>query len=234
MTLFNDLFEFVKTQYATFGYLIVPLSAYMENTVLLGLIFPGATLLILGGVVAAQGTLSLPVVILLGWLGMWLGCCTDYWIGRAGLWRLLEKTRFKKWLDPGLAEATVILEERGGRAIFLAHFLGQIRTFVALTAGVIHFPFRKFALYELAATFVWSIIYCSAGYLVGDSLDSIQNFFKLMGVVVAALAFVGYLYWRKRRNRQLEAELQSQKAIRPADLDPDQSLDPVGTGKPHD
>ena len=59
----------------------------------MGNILPGSTMLILGAVFAAQGKLSLPLVILLGWLGMFLGCCTDYWLGRAGLWWLVENTR---------------------------------------------------------------------------------------------------------------------------------------------
>src|SRR5689334_2355030 len=113
----GQIIELIKSQYASYGYLIVLIAAYMENTILLGIVLPGSSMLILGAAFAAQGTLSLPLVILLGWVGMFLGCCTDYWIGRAGLWRLIEKTRLGRWLSPGLKEAQLILERWGGRSI---------------------------------------------------------------------------------------------------------------------
>ncbi len=213
----NGIIEFLKTQYASYGYLIVFLGAYLENTVITGLILPGGTLIVLGGVFAAQGTMSLPLVMLLAWMGMFLGSSTDYWIGRLGLWRIIEKTRLHNWLNKGLTEAKLLLIEKGPQTIFLAHFLGQIRTFMALTAGIVKMPFHKFALYELFASLFWSILYCGAGYLIGNSLDQINNLFTILAGVGLVVAVFAYWSWKKHRDKRVQAEEQALETTEKAD-----------------
>src|SRR5437868_6996099 len=114
MDFLNNFLDIIKQQYATFGYLIVFLGAYFENTIFLGLILPGGSLVLLGAVYASDGTLSFPLVILLGWLGMALGNSTDYWLGRWGIYNLIKKTRFNARLEPQMNKASKFLQERGG------------------------------------------------------------------------------------------------------------------------
>ncbi len=195
MGFFNDILEFVKQQYASFGYLIVFLGSYFENTVLLGLILPGGSLVLLGAIYASEGTLWLPLVILFGWLGMFLGNSSDFWLGRLGVLKLIEKTRLQSMLAPHMLTARNFLNKRGGRAIFISHFFGHIRSFVAITAGATHFPFARFARYELAAALVWNILYCLVGFFFAASIKGIEGLFSGVGiglVVLIAVAFVSY------------------------------------------
>jgi membrane protein DedA with SNARE-associated domain len=205
--LFDGIYIWLRDNYAAYGYLIVLIFAYLENTIIMGLILPGGTFVILGGVFAAQGQLSLPLVILTGWVGMWLGTSTDYWIGRAGAWRLIEKTRLRRWLEPGLKEASLLLKEKGGTAIFMGHLLGQIRTFVAVTAGIVKMPFQKFGLYEFFAAGMWNLMYIGAGYFIGGSIDRIENIFQIMAGVAVVVALAGLYFWKKQKARQLETEM---------------------------
>ncbi len=192
MQFFNDLLEAIKAQYTTYGYLIVFLAAYLENTVILGLILPGGSLVLLGAIYAAGGTLSLPLVIFFGWIGMALGNSTDYWIGRFGLYRLIENTRLKKYLDPHMASATDFLNKRGGAAIFISHFIGHLRSFVAMTAGAVKFPFRRFAVYELAAALIWNLIYALAGFFLAASASTFESIFGGVSIVMVGLLAIGY------------------------------------------
>jgi membrane protein DedA with SNARE-associated domain len=203
----SGFIEFLKSNYLAYGYLIVLFGSYLENTVLMGLIFPGGLLIVLGGVFAAQGDLSLPLVILMGWIGMFCGSSTDYFIGRAGLWRVIEKTRLKRWVEPGLKEARLLLEEKGAQSIYLAHCLGQIRTFAALTAGIVRMPYRKFAFYEAGAALLWNILYVGAGYLFGQSLGAVDNIFKIGAGVALVIGAISYFSWKRGRAKRLQAEL---------------------------
>lgn len=212
MDFFNNILDFVKQQYATFGYLIVFLGAYFENTIFLGLILPGGSLVLLGAIYSSEGTMFLPLVILLGWLGMFLGNSTDFWLGRAGVIRLIEKTRFKDKLAPHLETARKFLDKRGGWAIFFSHFIGHIRSFVAITAGTTRFPYSRFARYELLAALIWNIGYCLAGFFFAESIKKIEGLFSGVGiglVVVVAVGFFGYKAFNWWRDRQT-------KTIRPA------------------
>lgn len=205
MGFFNDILDFVKHQYATFGYLIVFLGAYFENTILLGLILPGGSLVLLGAIYASEGSLWLPLVILFGWLGMFLGNSTDFWLGRLGVLKLIEKTRLNAKLAPHMLTARNFLDKRGGRAIFFSHFIGHIRSFVAITAGATRFSYARFARYELAAALVWNILYCLAGFFFAESIKKVEGLFSGVGiglVVLIAVAFVGYKAFSWFRNRR--------------------------------
>jgi membrane protein DedA with SNARE-associated domain len=196
MDFLNHILEIVKQQYASFGYLIVFLGAYFENTIFLGLILPGGSLVLLGAVYAADGTLSLPLVLLLGWLGMALGNSTDYWLGRLGINNLIKKTRFSARLEPQMEKANQFLQERGGLAVFLSHFIGHLRSFVALTAGTVHFSFRRFVAYELAAAFLWNLLYCLLGFFLANSVSNLDGVIGRVGLIMAGIVLAGYLGYK--------------------------------------
>lgn len=209
MDFFNNILEFVKQQYATFGYLIVFLGAYFENTIFLGLILPGGSLVLLGAIYSSEGTMFLPLVILFGWLGMFLGNSTDFWLGKVGVLRLIEKSRFKEKMRPHLETARKFLDRRGGWAIFFSHFIGHIRSFVAITAGATRFPYIRFARFELAAALAWNIMYCLAGFFFAQSIHKIESLFSGLGislVIVLVVAFLGYKafgWWRERQPKTI-------------------------------
>ena len=209
MDFFNNILDFVKQQYATFGYLIVFLGAYFENTIFLGLILPGGSLVLLGAIYSSEGTMFLPLVILFGWLGMFLGNSTDFWLGRVGVIRLIEKTRFKDKLAPHIETARKFLDRRGGWAIFFSHFIGHIRSFVAITVGATRFPYCRFARYELLAALIWNIMYCLAGFFFAESIKKIEGLFSGVGiglVVIVGVGFFGYkgyTWWRDRQPKTI-------------------------------
>lgn len=191
----QHLIEVLRMAYATWGYPIVLLGALLENTALLGLVLPGGSLVLLGAVYAQQGAMALPLVLLMGWLGMVLGTSVDYALGRWGLRTSLGHTRLMPRLEPKLAEAERFLERHGAWALLLAHFIGHVRSFVAITAGAGRLPYRRFLLYEGIAALAWNIVFVGAGYIVGENLHLLSRFIGGAGLVIAlllALAYAGY------------------------------------------
>src|SRR5947209_19790568 len=98
----QQIMETFRAAYSTWGYPLVLLGALLENTALLGLILPGGSLVLLGAVYAQQGVLALPLVLVLGWLGMVLGTSLDYAFGRWALRATFGQTRLMARLDPKL------------------------------------------------------------------------------------------------------------------------------------
>lgn len=188
----NDIVNFFKEQYANYGYWIVFASALLENTIILGLFLPGGTLILLGAVAASQGTLNIWWVVLLGWLGLFLGNLVDYWIGRLGIFHLIDKTPLKKYLDIHMKTAREFLDARGPLAISVSLFLGAIRSFVMLTCGAVKFPFGRFVLYQIPASFVWNAIYCLLGYFLASAIGSVDNIVTVISVVIIATVLMGY------------------------------------------
>src|SRR5918995_2511824 len=65
--------------------------AFIENTVVLGFLLPGGTVVALSGAAGRSASLSLPWLIVMSALGMTGGALTNYYCGRAGLQRVLAR-----------------------------------------------------------------------------------------------------------------------------------------------
>src|SRR3954451_7938002 len=192
----HHVVDALRAAYGTWGYPLVLVGALLENTALLGLILPGGSLVLLGAVYAQQGVLALPLVLVLGWLGMVLGTSLDYAVGRWALRSTLGHTRLMARLEPKLGEAERFLERHGAWAFLLAHFIGHVRSFVALTAGTSRLPYRRFLRYEALAALAWNLVWVMAGYLVGAHLGLLQRLMSGAGLAVVLVVVAGYLAYR--------------------------------------
>ena len=192
----QQIMETLRAAYSTWGYPLVLLGALLENTALLGLVLPGGSLVLLGAIYAQRGAMALPLVLVLGWLGMVLGTSLDYALGRWGLHSTLGRTRLMARLEPKLAAAQRFLARHGAWALVLAHFIGHVRSFVAITAGASRLPYRRFLLYEGIAALAWNLVWVTAGYLVGKHLDALQRLVGGTGLALVVLALVAYVAYR--------------------------------------
>lgn len=66
----------------TWTYALVAALAFLETGAFVGLIAPGETAIVLGGVVAAEGEVSLAVILPLAWLAAALGDLASFWLGK--------------------------------------------------------------------------------------------------------------------------------------------------------
>jgi membrane-associated protein len=203
--------ELLGTLYDRWGYLIVFLGALFENTALLGLFLPGASLALLGAFYAQQGTLQLGWVIFFAWAGTVFGYHADYLLGRLLLTRLLGLWG-DSWLGRRLRLAARVrlggrfLTRHGGKAILLSHVVGHVRSFVALSAGATHMTYRRFLAFELVAALLWNTAFCLLGYFAGTERERLQLLLERSGWVVLAVVvalFVGWRILRGRRGRRV-------------------------------
>lgn len=195
----QDVAHLLSDAYGTWGYPIILGGALLENTALLGLLLPGGALVLLGAVYAQQGMLLLPVVLLCGWLGMILGTSVDFALGRWGVRSSLWQRHWRVRMEPKLADAERFLARHGVWALLLAHFIGHIRSFVAITAGMSGLPYRRFLCYEVIAALAWNIVWVTAGYLVGTNLGLLQRFVSGAGLALLLAVGLGYLIYRRVR-----------------------------------
>src|SRR3712207_598146 len=80
-----DLEGFLTDLSDTLGawtYLLVGGLAFLETGAFVGLVAPGETAIVLGGVVAAQGGVSLPVILVVAWVAAAAGDLASYTLGR--------------------------------------------------------------------------------------------------------------------------------------------------------
>ena len=196
----SEWIEMLGHLYGSLGYPLVLLGAALENTFLVTLVFPGGTIVLLGGIYARLGQLELPYVVLSGWIGTVLGATVDYGLGRWG-GRLLRPLLTRPDLAAGLDRVGELLRRYGMLALVAGHFVGPLRSLVALSAGMAgmaRMEYWRFALYELPAALLWASAYGLGGYLLADQIPLLEQILERFGWAVAAAGAL-VIGWRVRR-----------------------------------
>lgn len=169
----------------------------MENSVILGFLFPGVTIIIFAGFVVRTLNENLALVVLIATLGAFLGDNLDYFLGVKLGWVLKNKPLFSKPIN--LVEP--FLKKHGVYAVFIGRFSGWSRAWVALTCGVTQFSYTKFLAVSFFSALVWTTIWIILGYLLGGNQDLIEKFLSQASI----LAWVGFtlvlIYYFKTRIR---------------------------------
>ena len=215
----RDLIELLGQFYNNYGYLTVFLGTLGENTALLGLFLPGNSLALLGAVYARLGTLNLGWVITLATLGTVLGYHIDYLLGRfvlagaANRWsasRLGRRVR----LAGRLRLARKLIARHGGKAILISHLIGQLRSFIALSAGLTRMSYPRFLGYELVAATIWNTAFCMLGYFLASEVESLQALIERAGWVLLGVLILLLLAWRFFGGRMKQRLLRERRAAR--------------------
>ena len=209
----HEWIELLSQFYHDYGYLTVFLGTMGENTALLGLLLTGNALALLGAVYARLGTLNLGWVICLAFLGTVVGYHLDYLLGRFVLARAATRWSTSRLgrrvrLAARLRLARLLIAKHGGKAILISHLAGQLRSFVALSAGTTGMNYRRFLGYELVAAAVWNTAFCLLGYLLAAEIDRLQMLIERVGWALLGVLVLMFLSWRffggrmKQRLRQ--------------------------------
>jgi membrane protein DedA with SNARE-associated domain len=212
----EEWLTFLRSLYEQYGYPIVFGSSFAENTAVFGLILPGNSLVLLGAYYARLGVLNLGLVILLATLGTIVGYHVDFLFGRfvmAHVIKYLSATRLGQRLRLAgrMRMAHMLLAKHGGKAILLSHLTGHIRSFVAISAGMIRMPYLTFLLFEVIAATIWNTLYALLGYSIALNIDQLAALIQQAGLLIFAALVVIYVLWRlvkSRLERRLRVERQ--------------------------
>jgi membrane-associated protein len=209
--------------FSRYAYSLGFFGALVENTVLLGFLLPGGTVVALAGAGARTAGLSLPLLILFGAAGMTGGAIIDYFLGRAGIVRLLRHRWTGKWgrqLEGQLDQAAPLLNRHGWWMMLIAHAFGHGRSSLAVAAGASGLPLHRLIAIELPAALLWSAFYTGGGYFLADRWHVIEVAFRRAGWIGAAFTIAGFLGWwgwrRVLQQRQAAQSMRSAPATAPA------------------
>jgi membrane protein DedA with SNARE-associated domain len=181
-------------------YLTMAALAFGEAAVFLGVVLPGETALLFGGVLAAAGQLSLPVMIGLAVAAAIIGDSVGYEVGRWGGVALRDSRAGRFVGEARWRRAEVFMTRRGGWAVFLGRWVGVLRALMPALAGMSRMPYRRFLAFNAAGGALWATVVVMAGYLAGASWQRVTTYFgwgagALVTVVVAIAAAT--VVWRR-------------------------------------
>jgi undecaprenyl-diphosphatase len=217
---------------APWGYVVVGLAVFLENSIGAGVVVPGETLVILGGFYARVGDppLALPLLSFLVVAFAVAGDNIGYLIGRRFGRGFLERHGRKLFVTPErLVLAERYYEQHGGKTVFLGRFIPVVRSVGFIVAGVAHMRWRRFIAYDLAGAAIWGVGHTLIGYFLGASYERWEKYLTPvgLGLFVVLLVLIGgskILAARRKVSEELE-EIEEE-------LEQERELEPeVGTGK---
>ena len=191
-------------------YLAVGILAFLETGAFIGLVAPGETTVIVGGLVAGQGVISLYVLIAIVWTCAVLGDVTSYTLGRRlGREFMVKHGARVKITEERLEQVEAFFERRGGATILIGRFIGLVRAIAPFIAGASRMPLRKFLPYDILGAGLWATTFCVLGYVFWRSFDQLTAWVSrglfAFGLFVAVVVAIVFLV-RLQRNEELQAK----------------------------
>jgi membrane protein DedA with SNARE-associated domain len=191
-------------------YLLVGVLAFLETGAFVGLVAPGETFVILGGVLAGEGTVNYALLLAIVWASALSGDLVSFWLGRRLGRSFLEKHGPRvKITAERLRHVEAFLDKHGGKAIVIGRFLGFVRAVAPFVLGSSGVAWRRFVPYAVIGSGLWSALFVTLGFLFWQSLDSLLSWVKqgafafgtVVVIVVAAIAIVHWLGVEGNRDR---------------------------------
>jgi membrane-associated protein len=162
--------------------------------------FPSETAVIVCGIQAARGQLSLSWVIAVAALGAFVGDSTSYAVGRWLGTPVVKRFFSGETAQRRLEWAKDFLQERGSYVLVIARFIPGGRTATTLTAGIVRLPWMtRFAPYIAVAAILWASYAALLGYLGGRTFENKPIYALLLAFGIAALITVGVEVYRRIR-----------------------------------
>ena len=193
----------VATGLGQWTYLVVGVLAFLETGAFVGLVAPGETVVIVGGVIAGQGEIGLTLLIGIVWAAAVLGDSTSFLVGRRlGRTFVLRHGAKVKITEARLEQVESYFDRHGGKTILIGRFIGLVRALAPFIAGSSGLPYRRFIPYSIVGTGLWATTFSVLGYVFWRSFDEVAHIAGqatfAFGVVVAVI--VGSVYaWRRLR-----------------------------------
>ena len=143
-------------QHQGYALMIVPLFAFMETCVGIGLFVSSLFLVIICSIFYANGWASVPEMAILAAIGSSLGDHVGFYFGRAvgpGLHGLkVVQANQDKW-----QRTEAMVRDLGAWAIFIGRFLPAIRSLVPAMLGISGFNRWHYSLLDFSACSLWAL-----------------------------------------------------------------------------
>ena len=192
------MLEWITELLTNYGYWIVLAAALIEGEHLL----IGLSAVVSAGFGDLDQKLSLTLIILVAFIGTTISDQVLYYFGKYFGPRLLK---WRPSLQPKADKAFDLLKKRDIWFIMANRFMYGLRIIGPIMIGSSGVDPRKFFFWNVIAAFVWAVVVCVVGYLLGSAAEEVLgNFdkykFYVFGFIAAiVLGIVLYKLHKRRR-----------------------------------
>lgn len=203
-----DAHDIIKT----LGTLGVLAALFIETGLLVGLLLPGDSLLFVAGI-AASGTasalfgeqLSYTQLLIGAPIAATAGSQCGHWLGHKYGRPFFDRPNSRFFNQERVQQTERWLVKYGlGKALILSHFIPFVRTLLNPLCGIVGISARKFFLWNVIGSYIWTVGLISAGFLLGEQLKGSVDQYLLPIValiIIASLVPIALEIMRERKRR---------------------------------
>jgi membrane protein DedA with SNARE-associated domain len=166
----------------------------------MGVPVPGETAIILAGLAANSGRLSIVAVIALAAGAAIIGDNIGFEIGRRGGRAVLERPgRFERERRRVLELGDPFFEKHGAKAVFFGRWIVGLRVWAAWFAGASEMRRSTFVFWNAAGGIGWATTVGLAAYFGGKAVEHVIASIGLYGGLAVVVVALGFVYAHRRR-----------------------------------
>jgi membrane-associated protein len=182
------------------GYALLASIVFAETGLLVGLFFPGDSLLFTVGVVCGAGNLDIVKICVLLTAGSILGDQSGYFLGYRTGPRIFSRPDSRFFKQEYVRRTQAFYEKHGGKTLIYAKFVPIVRTFAPFMAGVGRMNYVRFLSFNIFGGVGWVLSATLAGYYLGGVAMIRHNFEKVViAIVVISVLPVLLQFFRSRK-----------------------------------
>ena len=187
-------------EFAWLGNWLFLILAFIESAPFIGVFIPGATLISIGGFLAAQGYLNTWDVIIFATIGAILGDFFSYSLGRwGGDWIKQNKIINHRLLYHG----EKFFQNHGNKSVFLGRFFGPIRAIIPFIAGLAKMKQGPFIFWNILSAIGWAILNVFLGFFSGTLFSFIfKRWSGRVSLILIILIGLLLIYWLAKKKGQ--------------------------------
>ncbi len=167
--------------------------------------FPSEIVLVPAGYLAAQGHMSISLIMVSGLGGSLLGAFINYYLALTLGRTILE--RYGKYFfikESALIKMDDYFAKHGHISTFTGRLIPGIRQLISIPAGLAKMNLVTFSIFTGLGAGIWAFILVMLGYFIGNNQELLSEYLHQILIVVLvllALLTLAYTYFHKKNNK---------------------------------
>ena len=179
----------------------------------LGVPIPEDITLLAAGILAALGNISFEGAMIAGFVGVMVGDCFMFFMGRKFGYKVFELPGFRRYFTKERIDIARNRVLNNSKFIcFIARFMPGLRSPIFLTSGILGVHPLIFLALDGFAALISVPVWIWLGYYLGNNIDTALDTatkyqgYAIAGVVVVILAYVAFKKFSRPKKSQTETE----------------------------
>ena len=199
------ILDFISNAAPFWIYVALFAFAYVEN------VFPPSPsdlVVVVGGSLISQGTISFIPTLILTSIGSVLGFMTLFYIGNQLDKKIIRAGKMKFISIEALEKAEGWFLKYGYLVIALNRFMPGTRSVISFFAGVSELNIKKTVLLATLSAFAWNAIIIYLGILFGNNIETVDYYLStysniaIVITITVLIFFIVRYFWNKKKKKE--------------------------------